>query len=436
MDNTKIITVTSPKELKKMKKLVLFTNIFPYSILNTEHVFISPELKFLAKYFDQITIIPENVGDEMVCIQNENIKIDTTYASGIKIKTSKLQLLKQLRHFFTPIGILSVLSDLKRMKNIKHFAIHIITIDRIFQFQKWLKNFILKEDVDLHNTLFYTYWFCEATSALALFSNKNIKIITRAHGFDIYDERVTYRSMYFRNKTLKHILSVFTASVSGQHYLQLKYPRYSSKIEVQYLGAVKKNNGFTKTNTDLQITFFTSARAEPVKRLTLSARLIMELAKQIPEYDVRWIHVGDGKEMDMVKSICQSQKIPNLKIEFKGKLSNEQVHDIYINETIDWAILTSSSEGGCPISIVESLSYGVPVIATSVGGIPEIVTENNGILLSKDPSESEFIAKMTTILQNKELYASLKKQAYADYLNKFNAEKNHEYFVKKIIQFL
>jgi len=65
-------------------------------------------------------------------------------------------------------------------------------------------------------------------------------------------------------------------------------------------------------------------------------------------------------------------------VEFKGWVTGEEKQ--HLLRTADVFILPSYYEG-LPVSVLEAMSYGKPVIATSVGGIPEIVQQGfNGIL--------------------------------------------------------
>ncbi len=62
-------------------------------------------------------------------------------------------------------------------------------------------------------------------------------------------------------------------------------------------------------------------------------------------------------------------------------------------ELLNWAdvfILPSRNEG-LPISILEAMSYGMPIISTPVGGIPEVVDDKNGILVA--PGNKDEIAQ-------------------------------------------
>ena len=71
-----------------------------------------------------------------------------------------------------------------------------------------------------------------------------------------------------------------------------------------------------------------------------------------------------------------------------GRIENQKVLEFYQKNFVNCFITTSSTEG-CPVSIMEALSFGIPVIATSVGGITEMIEGTENILLSATPSIDE-----------------------------------------------
>ncbi|WP_243669706.1 glycosyltransferase [Methanoculleus chikugoensis] len=81
----------------------------------------------------------------------------------------------------------------------------------------------------------------------------------------------------------------------------------------------------------------------------------------------------------------------NVSHRFTGYLDNAAVLEHYRQSPIDVFINVSESEG-IPVSIMEAESCGIPVIATAVGGIPEIVSDATGILLPEHPAPRD-IAK-------------------------------------------
>ena len=90
------------------------------------------------------------------------------------------------------------------------------------------------------------------------------------------------------------------------------------------------------------------------------------------------LSVGGNGEVERLKQFIDENELGGL-VRFLGWVSGEKKID-ELNAT-DVYILPSHNEG-LPISILEAFSYGLPVISTPVGGIPEIVeTGKNGILV-------------------------------------------------------
>ena len=99
------------------------------------------------------------------------------------------------------------------------------------------------------------------------------------------------------------------------------------------------------------------------------------------------LRIGGNKHETELKKQITDNGLENI-VSFEGWVSgNKKV------ELLNWAdvfILPSRNEG-LPISILEAMSYGMPVISTPVGGIPEVVNEQNGILVQ--PGNEEAIAQ-------------------------------------------
>ena len=84
---------------------------------------------------------------------------------------------------------------------------------------------------------------------------------------------------------------------------------------------------------------------------------------------------------------------------------------------------------------MEAMSFGIPAIATIVGGVSEIVThEVNGILLTPNPTSEEIATAIKQTAKLNEIQkTALRQNAYNTWNEKFNADKNYSNFVSEIL---
>lgn len=113
---------------------------------------------------------------------------------------------------------------------------------------------------------------------------------------------------------------------------------------------------------------------------------------------------------------------------FMGQVPNEQILRYYIDYKIDCFILTSENEG-LPVSIMEAESAGIPIVATNVGGIREMI-DGNGVLLSANPTSDEVAdAIISCIKCSKDEKEFMRKRSYEIWNSKFDAKQNAKTFV-------
>jgi len=164
--------------------------------------------------------------------------------------------------------------------------------------------------------------------------------------------------------------------------------------------------------------------------------LIIEALGGITGVNIEWTHIGTGPQKDHLENLAQKTLSihKNIKFKFKGHLENREVYLFYKKSNIDLFINVSSSEG-IPVSMMEALSFSIPIIATNVGGVSELVSSNNGFLLNPNPTPEEIrqaIYKFHELSMESRL--ALRQQAYDTWKNKFNAETNYTSFIEDILR--
>lgn len=109
------------------------------------------------------------------------------------------------------------------------------------------------------------------------------------------------------------------------------------------------------------------------------------------------LRIGGNRNEDQLMQAIKENGLEEI-VRFEGWVSGEK--KIRLLNWADVYVLPSFNEG-LPISILEAMSYGCPIISTPVGGIPEVV-DNNGILVTPG-NEEEIWRAMSRYADNPEL---------------------------------
>lgn len=112
-------------------------------------------------------------------------------------------------------------------------------------------------------------------------------------------------------------------------------------------------------------------------------------------HKIRGVIIGDGPE----RKILEKSSI-GLDVEFLGSLSREKVIEYMFRSKI--LVLPSLTEG-FPSVILEAMSCGLPVVATSVGGVPEIVENRRTGFLVEPRDVEELVKHIRLLLDDEEL---------------------------------
>lgn len=117
--------------------------------------------------------------------------------------------------------------------------------------------------------------------------------------------------------------------------------------------------------------------------------LLDVINKHKAEFDGKIIlHIGGNGETTLLQNIIKEHNLSNI-VQFEGWVSGDKKVELLNNA--DVFILPSYTEG-LPISILEAMSYSLPVITTPVGGIPEVVKDGeNGLLFT--PGDKDTLYK-------------------------------------------
>jgi len=393
--------------------LLLFTSQYPYG--SKAEIFIENEITYLSEAFEKVYVFPSEKIDGVRQVPGNVIVVDL-------LNTRKYR--GNIFKDFTPV--LSILFK-ELIKGNLFNKKHKETVSRLlylffksYELEDWLTR------IDANNSIFYTYWFYGWTTVLSVLKKKGVirSFISRAHGFDLYEERNETGIIPFRRFQLENISKLFLVSKNGLEYISRKYPGYKHKYEVSYLGT--PDRGLSVYSPDDTIRILSVSGITKVKRV----HLITEVLKNVTR-DVIWTHFGDGDLFNDVKR--EADLLPeNITVQFMGMVPNDRMMEFIKNNHFDVFLNLSESEG-LPVSIMEALSLGIPVFATDVGGTKEIVNERTGKLFPQKFDIKELLNEISNVKDSRYSTIEFREGVREYWEENLNAGINYKKFIDRVI---
>ncbi len=407
-----------------MASLLLFTGSYPYSVA-AENTFLPQELKVLSAHFDRITVVPAAIEGTLDDVPFDNVDVDTRYA---KFSASPLR-----RVSYSALSLVDASFWGEWFRHLLLFIRYPSAAVRAFRYQvkarmarAWLDG-RATHDGKGGTPALYTWWFDGVTLGLSLSKHaKQSIVITRAHGYDLYEARHRPKYIPFRALGMRKVTAVYPDSETGARYLASRFPAEAAKVSVERIG-IFDPAFLSSPSRDGVFRVLSCSFLLPVKRIDLLVRGLAVLGNRQPNRTYSWTHIGNGPEKQRLVDLAGQLMPANVNWQFMDYPGRSELFDLYRNTPVDVFVNTSQSEG-TPVSIMEAISVGVPVIATEVGGNPEIVGADNGILLDPDPEPEMIADAVGMIARNPEASSQMRSGSRAKWDRLYNADKNYARF--------
>lgn len=421
-----------------MNKLYVLSYKYPFCPPTEQ--FLHLELCYLKKTFDKVYLIPTSSSINTISRYDE--ELENIVICPLQRQKKSFEILKGLLciigdvYFYQDVFRLFKLQKNFNIINIRELLIYYINAIVCF---KSTKNIIQKTAKQDDGIIIYSYWF-SSSSFLAIMLKKylkknkyqNVIAVSRAHGLgDCYfgDGSSLYRPNIF--KINKFIDKIYCISRSAQLYLS-KSGIQSSLLSLNRLGVapqISLSNFQIKRRNRAYFMIVSCSTLNLNKRVNL----IIEALALISDVKIRWIHFGGGSLYNLLSSECSKSLCANIQWTLMGTVSNCEILNYYINENPDCFVNVSSIEG-VPVSIMEAMACGIPVIATDVGGTSEIVENaKNGFLLQKDATAQDLKDTILMLynlsIENQNI---LRREAFLKWKNDYNANCCYKRFAKDL----
>jgi len=404
--------------------LFLLTSQFPYG---KGEAFLESEVPYLAEAFDEVIIVTNDMttADKRPTADNVSVVRLPYSASRLRLKT-----------IIATLWSGHVWEELLRLLFTYRLAPSVARLRTIFgswrnakRIARNLRQLLRQRTSSDDAVIAYSYWCDDNALALAMMPSymRNIKRVSRVHRWDVYLYAHSSRYLPFRSFIAKRLDYIISISNDGADYIRTKWKvGKPANLHVSRLGIGNSSEPVTPTPPPYVV--FSCSNLIPVKRVNL----IIEALCLIRDITIRWIHIGDGPQGPSLQRLAMQRLGGNIQWRFMGALTNSEVFELYRQHQPCLFLNLSASEG-VPVSIMEAISFGVPVIATDVGGNREIVNEQTGNLLEAHP-ESEQVAEAITQLMRlpPEQCHRLRRTTREFWELNYNAEVNYPGFVRHL----
>ncbi len=239
--------------------------------------------------------------------------------------------------------------------------------------------------IDTYSTK--AFWYAFLCSQLARFFN--IKYIPILHGGDL-PNRLKKNPMLCRV-----LFSNAYKNVAPSGYLKQAFEKEGFKNVIHIPNTIEIEKYEFKLRTELTPNLLWVRAFASIYNPKMAVKVLQQLQEQYPSATLTMVGPDKDGSLQTTKDFAKSLGIT---VNFSGQLTKEEwwelasKHDIFINTT---------HFDNTPVSVMEAMALGLPVISTNVGGIPFLLTNEQNALLVPDNDITAMTNAVLDLLENK-----------------------------------
>lgn len=392
------------------------TATYPYG--NGES-FLEEEIISLLEYGHSVTIVPRSIKGK---VRKSFLKLHTKSNLSLLAKSIlDFEIIKVFTKFFlgSPLKLIKQISII--MKSPKKIHKNLFVLPK----STWLADKITKDNVD-H---VHVHWG-GTTSSMVLLAGviQDFQWSITCHRWDIYENNLL---------KIKSEKSKFMRLISDKGKIDVcKFGALDYKSFVIHMGVSVEDNIEIpiKNNNNEIFRILCPANLIEVK----GHKYLIQATQLLKEKGVRDFKIdiaGEGELKSEILDLIKKLDVEN-NFNFLGQIPHDELIAQLKDGQYNLVVLPSVDLGkglheGIPVSLMEAMSYGIPVISTKTGSIPDLVNEFSGILVDeKNPIQ---ICSQIIKLMYDDIYFKEKSSNGYFYVKKyFSIKKNVEKLINMI----
>jgi glycosyltransferase involved in cell wall biosynthesis len=150
-----------------------------------------------------------------------------------------------------------------------------------------------------------------------------------------------------------------------------------------------------------------AGRLSREKGVDVLLRALPRVAAAHPEVEL--VVAGDGPERLRLEELARDLGVAK-RVCFTGRLAPGQLDQVYRAATL--CVLPTLWMENCPVVVLEAFAHGRGVVATRIGGVPELVTEDVNGALFRRGGDAELAEKLSTLMGDRDLCTRLGRRAH------------------------
>ena len=229
-----------------------------------------------------------------------------------------------------------------------------------------------------------------ATMAFLVSSITGVPWSLRAHRWDIYQDNMLSE----KARSAKFVLCV--SEQTKRAFLSRAGQQFEPKVFVMPVGIQLDplDERLLRDRIALRQHGATFRIVMPANLVEVKGhRYLLVACQALKDKGIRGFHLdlfGEGPLRSEIEGLIESLGLAEL-VDLRAPIPNEELLSLYRGNQVDLVVLPSinterGEHEGLPTVLVEAMSLGVPVLSTRTGGIPELISEDAGMLVEEKSS--------------------------------------------------
>ncbi|WP_136193393.1 glycosyltransferase [Actinomyces procaprae] len=406
---------------KSIVPLVVFTDKYPFDV---GEEFFEQEINYLAERFAEVWVVPTRLGVGASKTRQLPQNVSAVLLPLEDGRSWKQRVLGYLPKLMAGPGRVE-LGNMRRSASCAVRELH-FAVDVLYRFDLFTRTRLYREQLAGRPLIAYGYWLyygAGMAQMLRATHDAPVAAVSRAHAYDVNESYTPQGHLPGRRRLIGGLDEVYPISQYAASFLTpYQSPAGGARLEIRHLGVPASGRGDCSREP---VCIVSCSHLGPHKRVDRIADAVGVLCRG--GRHVHWTHIGehDQQRLEAMREYA-TRVAPEATVSFLGHQSNARTRALL--KTAGYTMLVNSSSAeGIPVSIMEAMAAGLPVVATDVGGTREIVHDGmNGRLVAADATGDEIALAIAQIADaSADDFSRMREQAVRTWGEEFNADRQY-----------